>query len=156
MVGIKGRSGGKATTKEAKALKAAATRTREERKARVNALKGKIGDPVTYGDLLKSVQVDGEMIQNERRAIEVERAMVELGRAKDERDLAAGKQVSREWHAKEVMSMAELFLARLSQITDAAISLVQPEQQPSARHTMDRAVAAYRKDIVSAAKDGTK
>jgi hypothetical protein len=58
----------------------------------------RLGKPVTWGDELKRQQVEGERIQNRRRAVEVERAEVELTRAQDERDEARGKLLTREHH----------------------------------------------------------
>jgi hypothetical protein len=116
----------------------------------------RLGKPVTWGDELKRQQVEGERIQNRRRQVEVQRAEVELAKAQDERDIASGRQVTKEWHATEVRALSELFVSRLSQITDAALSLIPPEQQPAARHALDRAVDAYRKDVAAAAKDGTR
>lgn len=152
MVGIKGRSGGKATTPEAKALKSAATAAREERRRKTAALKGKLGDPVTYGDLLKSVQVDGELLQNERRAIEVQRAEVELAKAQDERSIARGDLISRERHLDQVRETIDRVLALLPVITDAALAQHPPERQPTVRHAIDQAVREFRERAAVAVK----
>lgn len=147
MSGIKGRSGGKATTIEEKQAKSAATAAREARKREIAATKRKLGQPVTYGDLLKSAQVDGELLQNDRRAIEVQRAEVELARAKDERDTARGLLRTRDEHLDAVRAITGEIIARLSIIVDAAVNLHQPEQQPGVRHKMDAAANQLRTEV---------
>lgn len=154
MVGIKGKSGGKATTPEAKALKSQAARVREERRAKTVAIKGQLGDPVTYGDLLKSVQVDGELLQNERRAIEVQRAEVELAKAQDEHDKERGNLLTKEQHRAAVQSVVELILASVPILTDAALSQHPPEQHPTVRHALTKAEAAFRLAAMAAIKQG--
>jgi hypothetical protein len=155
VAGIKGKSGGKATTAEEKAKKSAASRARETRRAKALAIKGKLGDPVTYGDLLKSVQVDGELTQNERRAVEVERAEVELSRARDERDLARGLLKTKVEFRESVTAIVEEIVSRLSILVDAAVETHPPEQQPRIRHLMESAAYKLRDEVRARLKEKT-
>jgi hypothetical protein len=152
MAGIKGRSGGKATTLEAKQLKSAATAAREARKREIAATKTALGPPVTYGDLLKSAQVDGELLQNDRRAIEVQRAEVELARAQDERDIARGLLITQEDHLAQAKEIVDRILSHLPIIVDAALAQHPPERQPTVRHALDQAVRQFREAAASAVK----
>lgn len=131
MVGIKGRSGGKAVTLEAKQLKAAATAAREAKRAEAQAAaaadRNALGPPLTYGDLLKSEQVLGERTQNRRREVEVQRAEAELEEALLKLSISKGEVIPKEeldramvkfrdsWW-REVQQVSGLVLPRLSDI----------------------------------------
>lgn len=144
MPGIKGRSGGKATTAEEKAKKSAAAQAREARRAKINATKGKLGDPVTYGDLLKSVQVDGELLQNERRAIEVQRSEVELQRAKDEAEQARGSWVLKTEKDKAIASIRDAWWREVQQVAGLALtrlSALPAETRAQIKAAVDAEVA---------------
>jgi hypothetical protein len=156
MPGVKGKSGGKATTAAEKAAKSAAARAREERRKQIAATKTDIGPPVTYGDLLKSIQCDGELLQNDRRAIEVERAAVELAKARDDRDLARGAMKTRTEYREAITAIVEEIVSRLSILTDAAVSTHSPEQQPRVRHLMDAAARQLREEVRAKLKEQTK
>lgn len=101
MTGIKGKSGGKALTAEAKAKKAAAGASRGASQISTpldptaRDPEKRLGLPVTWGDELKRRQVEGEAIQNRRREIEVQRAEVELENAKTEAQESRGRLVDR-------------------------------------------------------------
>lgn len=104
MVGVKGKSGGKAKTPAEKAKKAAAGQLSHGKSAPPSAPTPpaatdphaddpilRLGKPQTWGDELKRQQVEGERIQNRRREIEAKRAEVELATALDKANEARGK-----------------------------------------------------------------
>ena len=163
MTGKKRRSGC-AVTPEAKAKKARATAIREaargldreERRAAMPPKKAtsddpveRLGQPVTWGDELKKQQVSGVTKENKKKDVELQMAMVGLAKAKDERDIANGKRLTRSEHDEAIADLAAKCIERLSLITDVAIGLVPPEAQPGARHEMARAVEAYRLQVRS-------
>lgn len=160
MVGIKGRSGGKALTPEDKAKKMAAAAARvaqdlpppDPAHADADDPVLRLGKPLTWGDELKRQQVEGERIQNRRRHVEVDRAAVELARAQDERDEARGKLVLKTDRDKALADLAAVMVADLSILVDAGVALVPVEHRPQARHLMDKAVAQYRQVIADRLK----
>lgn len=80
-------------------------------------------------------------------------AEVELDEARVKRDLARGKLRTKEWHDAQSVLLSELFIARLSIITGAALQLFPPERQPIARHALDQAVEEYRRQVSAATKE---
>lgn len=165
MTGIKGRSGGKATTLDEKAQKAKATAAREEKRnaKRPETPHGsdptsddpvvRLGRPVTWSDELKRQQVVGERIQNRRREVEVQRAEVELARAQDEHALARGDLRTREQFRESVAAIVAAMVEASSSLTLAAISSHPPERQPAARHQFESALAAWRTSAMALIKD---
>jgi hypothetical protein len=87
------------------------------------------------------------------KSAKAHQAEVELDEARAKRDLARGKSLTKDEHTARCVALAELFISRLSVITSAAVELFPPEQQPGARHTIDQAVAEYRRQVAAATKD---
>jgi hypothetical protein len=72
---------------------------------------------------------------------------VELEMAKDKRDLARGKLLTREAHRQAVATLMEFVVASLETLPGVAAELVSPEQQPAARHRMTCAIAKLRAEL---------
>lgn len=157
MSGIKGRSG-KLTTAEQKA--SASERGKKGMATRYGAPPAlppstavdpesddpveRLGQPLTWGDELKRQQVKGEEIQNQRRAVEVQRAEVELAKAQDDRAEARKLLIPRADHIRDIRAIIDAIISDLTPISDAAVNFVPPEQQPRMRHIMDQAIHTFR------------
>jgi hypothetical protein len=72
---------------------------------------------------------------------------VELEMAKDKRDLARGKLLTREAHRQAVATIVEFIVASLETLPSVAAELVSAEQQPAARHRMSCAIAKLRAEL---------
>jgi hypothetical protein len=77
---------------------------------------------------------------------------VELEMAKDKRDIARGKLLTREAHRQAVAAIVESIVSSLDSLPGVAAELVPPEQQPIARHKMQMAIAKLRAEIAEKIK----
>ena len=112
----------------------------------------RIGKPFTWPDELKKEQVKGEQLANAKRAIEIQKAEVELEKSKDERDIARGKLLSRESHRASVAAVVASIVTALDTLPGIAAELVPPEQRPMAMHRMQQAIAKLRAEIAEKVK----
>lgn len=81
-------------------------------------------------------------------------AEVELEEARDRRDQARGKLMTKDQHRDAVGSIVGAIVESSSSLLTAAVSLHPPEQQPMARHQFEQALAAWRIEAMQRIKAG--
>jgi hypothetical protein len=86
----------------------------------------------------------------------VEQAEVELDEARIKRDLSRGALKTKTEYREAITAIVEEIVSRLSILTDAAVELHPPEQQPRVRHLMDTAVRQLREEVRAKLKEQTK
>jgi hypothetical protein len=91
-----------------------------------------------YLDAKAREQSNGELLANEKR--------------KQEIDQSRGKLLTLDQHRERLRDLTETWLSHLGSLADACLAAVPPEHQPAARHRLDLALAAYRKEVSEAVK----
>lgn len=92
-----------------------------------------------YMDAKTREQSNGELLNNEKRRMEI--------------DQARGKLLTRAEHREAVSSIVMAILEASSSLTAAAVSLHPPEQQPVARHQFEAALSKWREAAMALIKE---
>lgn len=92
-----------------------------------------------YMDAKTREQSNGELLNNEKRRMEI--------------DQARGKLLTRAEHREAVAAIVTSILEASSSLATAAVSLHPPEQQPVARHQFEAALSKWREAAMALIKE---